>query len=59
MAKPKDEKAADKKAETTSVDTTPAETPDRVDHVASVSRRADGTPDQTPGYVVVGEHEDD
>lgn len=28
-----------------------------VDHVASVSRRADGTPDQTKGYKVIGEDE--
>lgn len=51
MAKPKD----DKKTETTATASTPAETPERVDHVASVSRRADGTPDQTPGYVVLGD----
>lgn len=51
MAKAKDEK----KPDTTSADTAAAETPERVDHVASVSRRADGTPDQTPGYVVLGE----
>lgn len=47
MAKPKD----DRKTETAKA--ADAETPERVDHVAAVSRRADGTPDQTPGYVVV------
>lgn len=38
---------------------TRVETPEaNRDVVAAVSRRADGTPDQTPGYVVIGEARD-
>jgi hypothetical protein len=45
--------------------TTTARTPEdahpahetRVDHVAALSLRADGTPDQTPGYVVITDDE--
>ena len=46
---------------TTEVETGPAMDslpPADVDHVAMVSRRADGTPDQTEGFVVLDASED-
>jgi hypothetical protein len=37
---------------------TPAPKPEKdVDRVVAVSFRADGTPDQSPGYVVMGEED--
>lgn len=46
-------------ATTPEASTAERQTPEHArDVVAAVSRRADGTPDQTPGYVVIGEDGD-
>ncbi|MCP2265568.1 hypothetical protein ACFQHV_01000 [Promicromonospora thailandica] len=66
MTESKTKPAAETPEKAKAPDTTPeaakaaVQTPENArDVVAAVSRRADGSADQTPGYVVIGETDDD